>query len=98
MELRICMLILDSSAYVRIKINESRRFRIGSGVRQGCIMFPWLSNIYMDGVMKEVNMGMGRKGVSFMEDRREWRLPNLLYTNDLVLCGELEEDLKVIVG
>ena len=27
-------------------------------------------------------MGMGRKGV------RKWRLPGLLYTDDLVLCGE----------
>ena len=26
--------------------------------------------IYMDGVMKEVKMGMGRRGVSFMEDGR----------------------------
>ena len=26
------------------------------------------------------------------------RLPELLYANDLVLCGESEEDLKVMVG
>ena len=28
-----------------------------------------------------------------MEDGREWRLPD-----DLALCGELEEDLRVMVG
>ena len=28
----------------------------------GCIMSPWLFNVYMDGVMKEVKMGMGRRG------------------------------------
>ena len=33
-----------------------------------------------------------------MEDRREWRLPGLLYADELVLCGELEEDLKAMVG
>ena len=28
----------------------------------------------------------------------EWRLPGLLYADDLVLCGESEEDLRVMVG
>ena len=32
------------------------------------------------------------------EEGREWRLPGLLYADDLVLCGESEEDLKAIVG
>ena len=61
-------------------------------------MSLWLSSVYMDGVMKEVKMGVGRRGVSFMEDGGEWRLSVLLYADDLVLCGESEEDLRVIVG
>ena len=32
------------------------------------------------------------------EEGREWRLPDLLYADDLVLYGESEEDLRVIVG
>ena len=59
-------------------------------------MSPWLFNVYMDGVMKEVKMEMGRGRVSW--DWREWRLPGLLYADELVLCGESEEDLKVMVG
>ena len=43
-------------------------------------------------------MGMGRMRVSFLEDGREWRLPGLLYADDLVLHGESEEDLRVMVG
>ena len=39
------------------------QFRIDSGVIQGCIMSPWLFNVYM----KEVKMGMGRRGVCFLE-------------------------------
>ena len=27
----------------------------------------------------------------FLEKGREWRLPGLLYVNDLVLCGKLDE-------
>ena len=43
-------------------------------------------------------MGKGKRGVSFMEDGREWRFPGLLYADDLVLCGESEDDLRVTVG
>ena len=28
---------------------------------------------------------------------REWRLPGLLYAYDLAVCGESEEDLRVMV-
>ena len=52
---------VNSLACVRVKGGESGGFRINSGVRQGCIMSPWLFNIYMDAVMKEVKMGMGRR-------------------------------------
>ena len=68
MELRAC---IDSSACVRIKGGWGELFRIDSGVRQGCIMLLWLFNVYMDGMMKDVKMGIGRRGVSFLEDRRE---------------------------
>ena len=61
-------------------------------------MSPWMFIVYIDKVMKEVKMGMGRRGVSFLEDGREWRLPCLFYADDLALCGESEEDLKEMVG
>ena len=32
------------------------------------------------------------------EEGREWRLPGLSYADDLVLCGESEEDLRSMVG
>ena len=40
-------------------------------MRQGFIMPPWLSNVYMNGVMKEVKMGIVRREVRFMEDGKE---------------------------
>ena len=48
--------------------------------------------------MKEVKMGMGRRGVRFQEAGRKWRLPGLLHAEDLVLCGVSEEDLRAILG
>ena len=60
----------DSSTCVRVKRGESEWFRIDSGVRQGFIMSPWLFNVYMDGVMMEVKMGIGRRGVRLLKDGR----------------------------
>ena len=77
---------VDSSACVRIKGGISEQFRIDSGVRKGCIMSPWLFNVYMDAVMEEVKIGMRKRAVRFLEDGR---LPGLLYAYDMVLCGEL---------
>ena len=45
-----------------------------------------------------VENGDGEKGVRFQEEGREWRLLVLLYADDLLLCGESEEDLRAIVG
>ena len=52
---------LNSLVCVRVKGCESAFFRIDNGVRQGCIMSPWIFNVYMDTVMKEMKMGMGRR-------------------------------------
>ena len=41
---------------------------------------------------------MGRRGVSSLEDGREWRLLGPLHADDLIICGEPEEDLRVMVG
>ena len=48
-------------ACVRVEGSESECFRIDNVVRQGCIMSPWLFNVYMDALMKEVKMVMGRR-------------------------------------
>ena len=45
-----------------------------------------------------IKIGMGRRGVKFQEEGRERRLLGLLYADHLVFCGELEEDLRAIVG
>ena len=54
-------------------------------------MSPWLFNVYMDIVLKEMKMGI-------VKERREWRFPGLFYADDLVLYDEKEVDLKVMVS
>ena len=67
---RIKSMYVSSLTCVRIKRGEIEAFRIDSGVRQGCIMSPWFFNVYMNTMMKDVKMGMGRMGVRFMEEGR----------------------------
>ena len=78
---------VNSLACVRVTGGESQCFRIDSGVRQVRIVSPSLFNVYMNAV-KKVKMGMGWKEVRFQEERREWRLPGLLYAGKLVFCGK----------
>ena len=69
---------------------QSEGFRIDSGVRQGCILSPWLFNVYMDGVMKEVKMGMGKRGES-----GDYLASCMQMT---WFCGESEKELKTMMG
>ena len=59
---------VNSPACVRVKGGGRKCLRIDSGVRQGCIMSSWFFNVYMEPVMEEVIMGMGRMGVRFLEE------------------------------
>ena len=43
-------------------------------------------------------MEVGRRGERFLEEGREWRLPDLLYADDFVFCADSEKDLGAIVG
>ncbi len=44
----------NASASVRVNGELSESFKVKVGVRQGCVMSPWLFNIYMDGCIREV--------------------------------------------
>ena len=39
---------VDSLACIKVKGGESKGLRVNIGVRQGCIMSPWIFNVYMD--------------------------------------------------
>ena len=61
---RIKIIYANILACVRVKGGESKCFRIDSGVRQGCIMYPWFFNVYMAAGMTEIKMRMWRRGES----------------------------------
>ena len=84
---KITSIYFSSLAHVRVKRDESKQFMINRGIRQGCIMSPWLFNVYMDAVMKEVKMVMERKGIRFLKEEIESKLPGFFYADDLFLYG-----------
>ena len=43
-----------SEACVRVCREEGEWFEVCACLRQGCVMTSWLSNLFMDGAMKEV--------------------------------------------
>ena len=49
---------IDSRACVRMGNDVSEWFPVNVGLRQGCVLFPWLFNAYMDGVVREMNVGV----------------------------------------
>ena len=61
---RIKSIYISSLICVRVKGGKNECFRTDGDVRQGCIMSHIFFNVCMDAVMKEVKMGMGRKGVT----------------------------------
>ena len=48
-------LYVGSKACVRVGNEVSEWFPVRVGLRQGCVMSPWLFNLYIDGVVREVN-------------------------------------------
>ena len=48
---------VESRACVRVVNDASEWFPFNVGLRQGCVMSPWLFNEYMDGAVREVNVG-----------------------------------------
>ena len=53
---------VESKACVRVRIDVSERFSVIVGLRQGCVISSWLFNVYMDGVVREVNARVLGKG------------------------------------
>ena len=79
-----------SETCVRVCRKEGEWLEVGVGMRQGCVMSPWLFNLFMDAVMKEVREKAGDVGVTLQDEKEntEWKVDWLMFADDTVLLGE----------
>ncbi|MEL7302040.1 MAG: reverse transcriptase domain-containing protein, partial [Pseudomonadota bacterium] len=88
-----------SRACVRVGSEMSDSFEVNVGLRQGCVMSPWLFNVYMDGVVREVKMRTLGRGLELREQNgREWEVSQLLFADDTALVVSTEERLQRLGG
>ena len=80
-------------AIVRTEQGETQWFRIGKGVRQGCILSPYLFNLYAEQIIRKAGLYEEQRGVKI-----GGRLTNnLRYADDTTLLAENEADLKYLL-
>ena len=90
---------VDSRACVRVGNAVSEWYPVNVGSRQGCVMSPWLFNVYMDGVVREVNVRVLRKGLELLSvNGGRFEINQLLFANDTALVADSEEKLGRLVS
>ena len=62
-------------------------FQIGKGVRQGCILSPFVFNLYAEYIMQNVGLDEAQAGIKIA--RRN--INNLRYADDTTLMAESEK-------
>ena len=68
-------------------------FKIGKGVRQGCILSPCLFNLSAEYIIQNAELGEAQAGIKIA--RRN--INNLRYADDTTLKAESEEELKSLL-
>ena len=64
------------------------------GLRQGCVMSPLLFNVFMDGVVREVNVRVRGKGLELLSaNGGRFEINQLLFADDTALVSDSEEKL-----
>ena len=94
-------LYVGSKACVRVGNEVSEWFPLRVGLRQECVMSPWLFilfNLYIDGVVREVNARVLGRGLKLVDENdNEWELNQLLFEDDTVLVADSERKLCQLV-
>ena len=74
-------------ATVRTGHGTTDWFQIGKGVHQGCILSPYLFNLYAENILRNAGLDEAQAGIKIA--RRN--VNNLRYTDDTTLMAESEE-------
>ena len=86
-------LYAGQEATVRTGHETTDWFQIGKGVRQGCILSPYLFNLYAEYILRNAGLEEAQAGIKI--SRRN--INNLRYADDTILMAESEEELKSLL-
>ena len=90
---------IDSRACVRERNDVSEWFPVNVGLRQGRVMSTCLFIVYMDGVVREVKIGVLLKRLELLSANGiRFEINHLLFAEDTALLVESEEKLCRLVS
>ena len=78
---------------VRTEHGTTDLFQIGKGVRQGCILSPYLFNLYAEYIMRNTWLDEAEAGIKIAGRN----INNLRYADDTPLMAESKEELKSLL-
>ena len=67
--------------------------KLGKGVRQGCILSPYLFNLYAEYIKRNAGLAEAQAGIKIGGRN----INNLRYADDTTLMAESEEELKSLL-
>ena len=80
---------IDSRVCVWVENDASEWFPLNVGLRQGCVMSPWLFNAYVDGVDREVNVSVLGKGLELPSaNGGRCEINQLFFADDTALVSD----------
>ena len=68
-------------------------FQTGKGVHQGCILSPYLFNVYVEYIIRNARLDEAQTGIKIAGRN----INNLRYADDTTLMAESEEELKSLL-
>ena len=86
-------LYVGQEATVRTGHGTTDRFQIGKGVCQGCILSPYLFNLYAEYIMRNAGLDEAQAGIKIAGRNSN----NLRYIDDSTLMAESKEELKSLL-
>ena len=68
-------------------------FQTGKGVRQGCLLSPFLFNLHAEYIMQNARLDEAQAGIKVAGRN----VTNLTYADDTTIMAESEEELKILL-
>ena len=86
-------LYAGQEAAVRTGHGTTDWFQIGKGVHQGCIMVPFLFNLYAEYIKRNAGLEEAQEGIKIAGRN----INNLRYSDDNKLMPESKEEIKSLL-